>query len=128
MSGGHAVCSNPSLPDFSVLGDWKNLPAKDCVTLRYEELVSAPLDVMELTYEKAGLGGFASASDQMAQYLREHPIRASRTQLPDQETQRSIRERWKHQFDVLGYDPRSLKFSQSEYSEILRRLLSRQSE
>jgi hypothetical protein len=103
----------PKLMD-RLLGDWKSLPAKDCVTLRYEELVSAPLDVMALTYEKAGLGGFASASDQMAQYLREHPIRASGTQLPDKETKRSISERWKHQFDVLGYDPRSLKFSQSD--------------
>lgn len=103
----------PRLMD-RLLGDWKSLPAKSCVTIRYEELVSAPLDVMALIYEKVGLSGFGSAHNQMAQYLREHPIRASGTQLPDQETERSIREHWKHQFEALGYDPKSLKFSESD--------------
>jgi hypothetical protein len=76
------------------------------VELRYEDLVSSPVSLLRLVYDRLELGGIDEFVPRLEGYWHEAARHTARRYELPSDTRRKIRERWALLFERYGYEER----------------------
>jgi hypothetical protein len=80
------------------------IPSKQIVDVRYDELAANPVEVLRGVYEKLGMGEFERLKPHLEKYMADHEdFKVNRHSLDD-ETKAKIRDRWASFFETYGYE------------------------
>ncbi len=84
----------------------KNLiPKNRLIEVRYEELVSNPIEILEKIYEKIGLNGFEKAKPYFEKYLKENKDYKKNKYIFDEKTINEVKKNWDFSIKKWKYLP-----------------------
>ncbi|MBD3673477.1 MAG: sulfotransferase [Planctomycetaceae bacterium] len=91
----------------SYLGHRTLIPARNLIEVKYEDLVTTPLQTLKTIYESLRIDGFSDATPRLENYLQKKAGFQKSEHYLDSHEVAKIRQEWEFAFSEWGYDEKS---------------------